>query len=148
MCVLWVDRWINANMAVWTCSSACWTLLLSVHEWFADCFVLIHLIGFPRRYRDCEEPAQIVKYTINPVVILKSLSHLFQYVAPLLDGRLSLPVVVPIRTKKRHFIPPAVNVKTKTQAEQEAQARASGVVVRQEYMERAINIACTGAHWA
>ncbi|KAI7795014.1 39S ribosomal protein L45, mitochondrial [Triplophysa rosa] len=69
--------------------------------------------------------------------------HNIKYVAPLLDARLSRPVVVPIRTKKRHFIPPAVNVKQKTQAEQEAQARASGVVVRQEYMERAINISCT-----
>lgn len=80
------------------------------------------------------------------VLILKSLSYMFQYVAPLLDARLSRPVVVPFRTKKRHFIPPAVNVKQKTQAEQEAQARAAGVMVRQEYMERAINIACTGEH--
>ncbi|XP_051956863.1 39S ribosomal protein L45, mitochondrial-like [Xyrauchen texanus] len=69
--------------------------------------------------------------------------HNIKYVAPLLDVRLPQPVVVPIRTKKRYFIPPAVNVKKKTQAEQEAQARAAGVVVRQQYMERAINIACT-----
>ncbi|XP_026874083.2 39S ribosomal protein L45, mitochondrial [Electrophorus electricus] len=52
-------------------------------------------------------------------------------------------VVVPIRTKKRFFIPPPVNVKSKTQAEQMAKARASGVVIPQEYMERAINISCT-----
>lgn len=85
---------------------------------------------------------------MQPVIIKYVIffSYLFQYVAPLLDARLSRPVVVPFRTKKRHFIPPAVNVKQKTQAEQEAQARAAGVVVRQEYMERAINIACTGEH--
>lgn len=69
--------------------------------------------------------------------------HNIKYVAPLLDTRLTQPVLVPIRTKKRYFIPPATNVKQKTHAEQEAQARAAGVVVRQEYMERAINIACT-----
>ncbi|XP_076880796.1 large ribosomal subunit protein mL45 [Brachyhypopomus gauderio] len=54
-------------------------------------------------------------------------------------------VVVPIRTKKRYFIPPAVNVRVKTRADQEAKMRAAGLVIRQEYMERAVNISCTAA---
>uniref|UniRef100_A0A4W5PKS6 Large ribosomal subunit protein mL45 n=1 Tax=Hucho hucho TaxID=62062 RepID=A0A4W5PKS6_9TELE len=48
-----------------------------------------------------------------------------------LEVRYPLPFVVPVRTKK-----PA-------SADQEAKARAAGVVLRQEYMERAINITCT-----
>uniref|UniRef100_A0A673J666 Large ribosomal subunit protein mL45 n=1 Tax=Sinocyclocheilus rhinocerous TaxID=307959 RepID=A0A673J666_9TELE len=63
--------------------------------------------------------------------------------ASLLDVRLPQTVLLPIRTKKRYFIPPAVNVKQKTQSEQEDKARAAGVVVRQQYIERAINISCT-----
>lgn len=54
------------------------------------------------------------------------------------------PALVPVRTKKRYFIPPAVGLKEKTLAEQEARARAAGVVIKQEYMERPINISCTG----
>ena len=63
-----------------------------------------------------------------------------------LEVRYPLPFVVPIRTKKRYFVPPAVGVKGKAaaSADQEAKARAAGVVLRQEYMERDINIACTG----
>ncbi|XP_043108733.1 39S ribosomal protein L45, mitochondrial [Puntigrus tetrazona] len=53
------------------------------------------------------------------------------------------PMLVPIRTKKRYFIPPAVNVKQKTQSEHELKARAAGLAVRQQYIERAINISCT-----
>ncbi|XP_017572113.1 39S ribosomal protein L45, mitochondrial [Pygocentrus nattereri] len=64
-------------------------------------------------------------------------------VAPLLDVQFPQSVVIPIRTKKRYFIPPAVGLKEKSHAEQEAKARAAGVVIRQEYMERAINVACT-----
>ncbi|XP_055762448.1 39S ribosomal protein L45, mitochondrial-like [Salvelinus fontinalis] len=62
-----------------------------------------------------------------------------------LEVRYPLPIVVPVRTKKRYFIPPAVGIKGKAaaSADQEAKARAAGVVLRQEYMERAINIACT-----
>uniref|UniRef100_A0A672SIF6 Large ribosomal subunit protein mL45 n=1 Tax=Sinocyclocheilus grahami TaxID=75366 RepID=A0A672SIF6_SINGR len=63
--------------------------------------------------------------------------------ASLLGVRLLQPVLLPIRTKKRYFIPPAVNVKQKTQSEQEDKARAAGVVVRQQYIERASNISCT-----
>lgn len=63
-----------------------------------------------------------------------------------LEVRYPLPFVVPVRTKKRYFVPPAVGIKKKAaaSADQEAKARAAGVVLRQEYMERAINIACTG----
>ncbi|XP_006638450.1 large ribosomal subunit protein mL45 [Lepisosteus oculatus] len=51
-----------------------------------------------------------------------------------------LPTLITVRNKKRYFIPPAVGVKKRTQEEQ---ARAAGLVVRQEYIERSINIACT-----
>ncbi|XP_029428113.1 LOW QUALITY PROTEIN: 39S ribosomal protein L45, mitochondrial [Rhinatrema bivittatum] len=52
-------------------------------------------------------------------------------------------LMVPVRTKKRYFIPPAVKVKHKTMAELEAHARASGVVMQQELPERSINVSCT-----
>ncbi|XP_064820259.1 uncharacterized protein LOC135538244 isoform X2 [Oncorhynchus masou masou] len=63
-----------------------------------------------------------------------------------LEVRYPLPFVVPIRTKKCYFVPPAVGIKGKAaaSADQEAKARAAGVVLRQEYMERDINIARTG----
>uniref|UniRef100_A0A8C7YV48 Uncharacterized protein n=1 Tax=Oryzias sinensis TaxID=183150 RepID=A0A8C7YV48_9TELE len=54
-----------------------------------------------------------------------------------------LPLVLPARTKKRYFIPPAVGIKGKKQEDPEARARAAGVVIQQQYMERPINIACT-----
>ena len=79
----------------------------------------------------------IIEYTSN-------LCLWFQGVAPLLDVPFPQSVVIPIRTKKRYFIPPAVGLKEKSHAEQEAKARAAGVVIRQEYFERPINIACTG----
>ncbi len=79
-------------------------------------------------------------------LLSKSLSGVMQCAAALLNARLSQPVLVPIRTKKRFFIPPAVSVNQKSQSEQEAKARAAGMVVRQQYMERAINISCTGTH--
>ncbi|XP_029905110.1 large ribosomal subunit protein mL45 [Myripristis murdjan] len=60
-----------------------------------------------------------------------------------LDVRLPLPVVLPVRTKKRYFIPPAVKLKGKREENPEAKARAAGIVFRQEYSERQINIACT-----
>ncbi|XP_046899854.1 39S ribosomal protein L45, mitochondrial isoform X2 [Hypomesus transpacificus] len=60
-----------------------------------------------------------------------------------LDMRFPLPFVVSVRTKKRYFIPPAVGIKGKTQVDQAAKARAAGIIIKQEYMERAINIACT-----
>ncbi len=89
-----------------------------------------------------------VKYTctIYSFIVKISLSGVMQCAAALLNARLPQPVLVPIRTKKRFFIPPAVSVNQKSQSEQEAKARAAGMVVRQQYMERAINISCTGTH--
>uniref|UniRef100_A0A8C1E945 Large ribosomal subunit protein mL45 n=1 Tax=Cyprinus carpio carpio TaxID=630221 RepID=A0A8C1E945_CYPCA len=75
-----------------------------------------------------------------------SLCRTLKYLRPTTCQNIKLaaaPVLVPIRTKKRYFIPPAVNVKQKSQSEQETKARAAGVVVRQQYIERAINISCT-----
>lgn len=69
-----------------------------------------------------------------------------QCVGPFLDVPWQQAALVPVRTKKRYFIPPAVGLKDKSHAEQEAKARAAGVVIRQEYMERPINISCTGMH--
>ncbi|XP_071395436.1 large ribosomal subunit protein mL45 [Centroberyx affinis] len=60
-----------------------------------------------------------------------------------LDVRHPLPVLLPVRTKKRYFIPPAVGMKGRTEENPEAKARAAGIVFRQEYTERSINIACT-----
>ncbi|XP_071757238.1 large ribosomal subunit protein mL45 [Centroberyx gerrardi] len=60
-----------------------------------------------------------------------------------LDVRHPLPVLLPVRTKKRYFIPPAVGLKGKREENPEAKARAAGIVFRQEYTERPINIACT-----
>ncbi|MBN3310100.1 RM45 protein, partial [Amia calva] len=57
--------------------------------------------------------------------------------------RCLLPSLVPSRGKKRYFVPPAVGLKSRTQGQQEAGARAAGLVMQQQYMERAINIACT-----
>lgn len=59
------------------------------------------------------------------------------------EGRPPLPLVVPVRGKKRHFIPPAVGVKGKMQMDPARIARARGFVLRQQYMERSINISCT-----
>ncbi|XP_028827038.1 large ribosomal subunit protein mL45 [Denticeps clupeoides] len=58
--------------------------------------------------------------------------------AALLEAQRAAPLVVPIRTKKRYFMPPAAS---KTTEKQEQAART--FVVRQEYMERQINISCT-----
>ncbi|XP_017285976.1 39S ribosomal protein L45, mitochondrial [Kryptolebias marmoratus] len=60
-----------------------------------------------------------------------------------LDVRHPVPLYLPVRTKKRYFIPPAVNIKGKKEENPELKARAAGVVIRQQYLERPINIACT-----
>uniref|UniRef100_A0A3Q3RBE6 Large ribosomal subunit protein mL45 n=1 Tax=Monopterus albus TaxID=43700 RepID=A0A3Q3RBE6_MONAL len=60
-----------------------------------------------------------------------------------LDMQLPVPLFLPVRTKRRFFIPPAVGSKGSKTQNVEAKARAAGVVVRQEYMERPINISCT-----
>ncbi|XP_030277389.1 large ribosomal subunit protein mL45 [Sparus aurata] len=54
-----------------------------------------------------------------------------------------VPLFLPVRTKKRYFIPPAVGVKGKRDVNMESKAKAAGIVFRQEYFERPINIACT-----
>ncbi|XP_023267209.1 39S ribosomal protein L45, mitochondrial [Seriola lalandi dorsalis] len=60
-----------------------------------------------------------------------------------LDVRHPGPFFLPVRTKKRYFIPPAVGMKGKIEMNAEDRGRAAGVVIRQEYLERPINIACT-----
>ncbi|KAF1394593.1 hypothetical protein PFLUV_G00002660 [Perca fluviatilis] len=60
-----------------------------------------------------------------------------------LDLRHPVPLYLPVRTKKRYFIPPAVGLKGKREENTEAKARAAGIVFRQQYFERPINIACT-----
>lgn len=49
-----------------------------------------------------------------------------------------------VRTKKRYFIPPAVNKKKETNRDIEERLRAAGTVPPQEIVERQINISCTG----
>lgn len=58
-----------------------------------------------------------------------------------------VPLFLPVRTKKRYFIPPAVGLKQKIQENTEAKSRAAGIVFRQQYIERPINIACTGTRF-
>ncbi|XP_060905144.1 39S ribosomal protein L45, mitochondrial [Labrus mixtus] len=60
-----------------------------------------------------------------------------------LDLRHPAPLFLQVRTKKRYFIPPAVRSKGKSEENTEARARAAGIVSRQEYFERPINIACS-----
>ncbi|XP_041789621.1 39S ribosomal protein L45, mitochondrial [Chelmon rostratus] len=60
-----------------------------------------------------------------------------------LELRHPVPLFLPVRTKKRYFIPPAVGMKGREKQNTEAKARAAGMVIRQEYIERPINIACT-----
>ncbi|XP_034544915.1 39S ribosomal protein L45, mitochondrial [Notolabrus celidotus] len=59
------------------------------------------------------------------------------------DVRPPLPLVLPFRTKKRYFIPQAPGAKEKRQGNPEAKAKAAGLVFRQQYFERPINIACS-----
>ncbi|XP_015252181.1 PREDICTED: 39S ribosomal protein L45, mitochondrial [Cyprinodon variegatus] len=60
-----------------------------------------------------------------------------------LDIRHPGPLFLPVRTKKRYFIPPAVGLKGKKEENPEVKARAAGIVFRQQYFERPINIACS-----
>lgn len=78
-------------------------------------------------------------------LMFPDVSICMQCVGPFLDVQWPQAALVPVRTKKRYFIPPAVGLKEKSHSEQEARARAAGVVIRQEYMERPINISCTGS---
>nr|XP_033774819.1 39S ribosomal protein L45, mitochondrial [Geotrypetes seraphini] len=52
-------------------------------------------------------------------------------------------LIVPVRTKKRYFVPPKPGVKFQSFADMEAKARSSGVVMPQEIPERPINVSCT-----
>lgn len=61
-----------------------------------------------------------------------------------LDVRHPAPLLLSVRTKKRYFIPPTVGMKGRGESNPEAKARAAGIVFRQEYFERPINIACSG----
>ncbi|XP_029352186.1 large ribosomal subunit protein mL45 [Echeneis naucrates] len=60
-----------------------------------------------------------------------------------LDVRQPLPLVLPVRTKKRYFIPPAVGIKGRSERNLEEKSRAAGLVIRQQYIERPINISST-----
>ncbi|KAM4623161.1 large ribosomal subunit protein mL45 [Discoglossus pictus] len=65
-------------------------------------------------------------------------------IALLSPARLASPaLIIPIRTKKRYFIPPAVGLKHKTMSDMINKARAAGVVVPQEVQERPINVSST-----
>ncbi|XP_061445669.1 large ribosomal subunit protein mL45 [Rhineura floridana] len=59
-------------------------------------------------------------------------------------GRLApSSLMVPVRTKKRHYIPPSVNSKYSTPEEQQKHARAAGFVIPNERLTRPMNISCT-----
>ncbi|XP_044196437.1 39S ribosomal protein L45, mitochondrial [Thunnus albacares] len=60
-----------------------------------------------------------------------------------LDVRHPVPLFLPVRTKKRYFIPPAVGLKGTRSENLEAKAQTAGIVFRQQYIERPINISCT-----
>ncbi|XP_054849679.1 39S ribosomal protein L45, mitochondrial [Eublepharis macularius] len=52
-------------------------------------------------------------------------------------------LMVPVRTKKRYFIPPSANPKYVTPEQQQKHARAAGIVVPYERSLRPMNISCT-----
>uniref|UniRef100_K7FMB4 Large ribosomal subunit protein mL45 n=1 Tax=Pelodiscus sinensis TaxID=13735 RepID=K7FMB4_PELSI len=54
-------------------------------------------------------------------------------------------LLVPVRSKKRHAIPPSVNAKHLTEEEHKLKARAAGIVIPYEPPERPIHLACTGS---
>ncbi|KAM7419819.1 hypothetical protein PAMA_016764 [Pampus argenteus] len=58
-----------------------------------------------------------------------------------LDVRYPVPLFLPVRTKKRYFIPPAVRMKDRRSLEDKAKTAA--LAYRQQYFERPINISCT-----
>ncbi|XP_049426985.1 39S ribosomal protein L45, mitochondrial [Epinephelus fuscoguttatus] len=60
-----------------------------------------------------------------------------------LDIRHPVPLYLPVRTKKRHFVPPAVGMKGKKDESKEGKGGKAGSVVSQPYIERPIHIACT-----
>ncbi|XP_049900982.1 39S ribosomal protein L45, mitochondrial [Epinephelus moara] len=60
-----------------------------------------------------------------------------------LDIRHPVPLYLPVRTKKRHFVPPAVGMKGRKDESKEGKGGKAGSVVSQPYIERPIHIACT-----
>ncbi|CAK6975658.1 S ribosomal protein L45%2C mitochondrial [Scomber scombrus] len=59
------------------------------------------------------------------------------------DLRHPVPLFMPVRTKKRYFIPPSVGLKDNRTDNLEAKAKTAGIAFRQQYIERPINISCT-----
>ncbi|XP_044855076.1 39S ribosomal protein L45, mitochondrial [Mauremys mutica] len=76
---------------------------------------------------------------------LLPLGRCLQGVEPLLSPtRLTQTLLlVPARTKRRHFIPPSVSAKHMTQEEEKLKARAAGIVIPYEPPERPITLTCT-----
>ena len=88
--------------------------------------------------------ASIIKYSYHFFSRHNNVPWFCQKAQVSLDVQLPVPLVLPVRTKKRYFIPPAVGIKRKGEENTEAKARAAGIVFRQQYFERPINISCTG----
>uniref|UniRef100_A0A8C5QGF8 Large ribosomal subunit protein mL45 n=1 Tax=Leptobrachium leishanense TaxID=445787 RepID=A0A8C5QGF8_9ANUR len=77
-------------------------------------------------------------------VIFRSLFSLKGLVTILRPTRWALPVtVLPVRTKKRHFIPPSVSSKYVSMDDMVKRAQAAGIVAPQEFIERPITLSCT-----
>ncbi|XP_044300541.1 39S ribosomal protein L45, mitochondrial isoform X2 [Varanus komodoensis] len=83
--------------------------------------------------------------SMRPGIVKLPLRACLQGVECLLNSARLAPtsVVVPVRTKRRHFIPPSVNAKYSTPEEQQRHARAAGIVIPHERLERPITLLCT-----
>ncbi|XP_073464371.1 large ribosomal subunit protein mL45 isoform X2 [Aquarana catesbeiana] len=68
-----------------------------------------------------------------------------QGLASLLNpSRLIVPILLhPVRTKKRFSLPKSVGAKYNTTEEMAKKAKAAGIIVPEEIMERPINVSCT-----
>lgn len=77
------------------------------------------------------------------VALRRVTSTSFKNAETSLDMQHPAPLFLPVRTKKRYFIPPAVGAMKKSERNPEFKAKAAGIVFRQQYLERPINIACT-----
>ncbi|CAI9585028.1 unnamed protein product [Staurois parvus] len=59
-------------------------------------------------------------------------------------SRLIIPILLqPVRTKKRFSAPKSVGARYNTNAETARKAKAAGIIVPEELMERQINVSCT-----
>ncbi|KAH0626799.1 hypothetical protein JD844_002016 [Phrynosoma platyrhinos] len=83
--------------------------------------------------------------SLRPVAVKVSMRAYLQGSECLLNPARLTPssLVIPVRTKRRHFIPPSVSAKYATPEDQKKHARAAGLVIPPEPMTRPINIACT-----